>query len=164
MPGLPGAAWSSSTSGLCTSFQASACSRPPDPTKSTFTGASVLPSPGVSNGAIGHIVSMVEPGLDRHEWESQWASLEDDFGDDPADSLRHVHELMTRALTERGILANEQVTVEGADPELVAPWAAGGELVQKLDAGLDVEEADIREALESYRELFRTLLAERSSP
>ena len=107
---------------------------------------------------------MVEPGLDRHEWESEWASLEDDFGDDPADALRQVHELMTRALMERKILDDEQVTVEGADPELVAPWQAGRELVRTLDAGTDVEEQDIGEALESYRGLFSTLLAERSAP
>ena len=37
MPGLPGAAWSSSRSGAWLSFQASACSRPPEPTRSTFT-------------------------------------------------------------------------------------------------------------------------------
>jgi hypothetical protein len=107
---------------------------------------------------------MVEPGLDRHEWESQWASLEEDFDADPADALRQVHELMTRALMERGILDDELVTVEGADPELVAPWAAARDLIVRLDAELDVEEQDIREALESYRELFNTLLEERAAP
>ena len=38
MPGFPGAAWSSESSGDWTSFQASACSRPPDPTRRTRTG------------------------------------------------------------------------------------------------------------------------------
>ena len=107
---------------------------------------------------------MVEPGLDRHEWESQWASLEEDFDADPANSLRQVHELMTRMLIERGVLDDELVTVEGVDRELVAPWEAARDLVRRLDAGLDVEEQDAREALESYRELFNTLLAERSAP
>ena len=37
IPGLPGAACSSVSRGLCASFQASACSRPPDPTTRTFT-------------------------------------------------------------------------------------------------------------------------------
>ena len=37
MPGFPGAACSSSSRGLCASLHASACSRPPDPTRSTFT-------------------------------------------------------------------------------------------------------------------------------
>lgn len=107
---------------------------------------------------------MVEPGLDRHEWESQWASLEEDFDADPADALRQVHELMTRALMKRSILDDELVTVEGAEPELVGPWAAARDLIVRLDAELDVEEQDIREALESYRELFNTLLKERAAP
>jgi hypothetical protein len=107
---------------------------------------------------------MVEPGLDRHDWESQWASLEEDFDADPADALRQVHELMTRALMERSILDDELVTVEGADPELVRPWAAARDLIVRLDDDLDVEEQDIREATESYRELFNTLLAERAAP
>ena len=37
MPGFPGAAWSSVSDGLCASCQASACSRAPEPTRSTFT-------------------------------------------------------------------------------------------------------------------------------
>jgi hypothetical protein len=106
---------------------------------------------------------MQEPGLDRHEWESQWASLEEDFDADPADSLRAVHELMTRVLTERGVL-DQDVVHEGADPDLVRPWEAARDLVKRLDDGLDVEDADIREALDSYRELFDTLLAERPAP
>src|SRR5215472_10644442 len=43
MPGLPGAAMRRVRSGLWASFQASACSRPPPPTRRTFTG----PPPGV---------------------------------------------------------------------------------------------------------------------
>src|SRR5690242_2286118 len=35
MPGFPGAAWSSLSRGDWASFHASACSRPPDPTRST---------------------------------------------------------------------------------------------------------------------------------
>ena len=107
---------------------------------------------------------MVEPGLDRHEWESQWAALEEDFETDPGEALRGVHELITRMLAEREILDENLVATEGSDRELIAPWEAGRDLVRNLDGGLDVEQQDIREALESYRELFDTLLAERSAP
>jgi hypothetical protein len=107
---------------------------------------------------------MQEPGLDRHEWESEWASLEEDFTDDPVGSLRLVHELMGRMLKERGVLDDSLVGNEGADPELLRPYEAGAELVRKLDDELDVDEADIREALENYRELFETLVSERAPP
>ena len=36
--------------------------------------------------------------------------------------------------------------------------------MRSLDAELDVEEADIREALENYRDLFQTLVSERAPP
>jgi hypothetical protein len=102
-----------------------------------------------------------EPGLDRHEWESEWASFEEDFDSDPFNSLRYVHELIGRMLKEREILDDTFVATEGADPELLSPYEAGAELVRKIDAEVDVEDADVREALENYRELFQTLVTER---
>jgi len=107
---------------------------------------------------------MQEPGLDRHEWESEWASLEQDFTDEPAGSLRFVHELIGRMLMERGVLDDSLVANEGADPDLLRPYEAGAELVQKLDDEADVDEADIRDALENFRELFQTLVSERRRP
>ena len=107
---------------------------------------------------------MQEPGLDRHEWESEWASLEEDFDSDPFNSLRSVNALITRMLKERSIVDENLVVREGADPDLVRSWEASAELVRRLDAELDVEEADVREALENYRELFQTLVSERAPP
>jgi hypothetical protein len=107
---------------------------------------------------------MQEPGLDRHEWEGEWASLEEDFTDDPAGSLRFVHELIGRMLKERGVLDDSLVANEGADPELLRPYEAGAELVRQLDDALEVDDADIREALENYRDLFQTLVSERAPP
>lgn len=107
---------------------------------------------------------MLEPGLDRHEWESEWASLEEDLADAPREGLPYLHELMSRMLRERGILDQSFVAREGADPELLRPWETAGELVRKLDSGEDVEVEDVTEAIENYRELFETVLAERTPP
>jgi hypothetical protein len=106
-----------------------------------------------------------EPGLDLHEWESEWASLEEDMADSPEQALPYVHELITRILKERGILDESLVATEGADPELIRPWEAGAELVGKLDdSGEDVEREDVVEAIENYRLLFETLVTERAPP
>jgi hypothetical protein len=75
-----------------------------------------------------------------------------------------MHELITRMLRERKVLDRSLVGREGADPDLIRPWEAGGELVRKLDAAEDVEDDDVREAIENYCELFETLLAERRPP
>ena len=50
MPGLPGAACSSVSDGDEPSFQASACSRPPDPTRSTRTRRVYEPRRHVDRG------------------------------------------------------------------------------------------------------------------
>jgi hypothetical protein len=106
-----------------------------------------------------------EPGLDAHEWESEWASLEEDIADSPETALPYVHELVTRMLRERRILDADLVATEGADPDYIRTWQAGAELVAAIgDPGVDVEQDDIVEQIENYRELFEALLAERTPP
>ena len=108
---------------------------------------------------------MSEPGLDIHEWESEWASLEDDIGDSPETALPYAHELLTRMLKERRILDENFVVTEGTDPEWVKTWQAGDELVRLLDdPGAEVAREDIVEQIENHRELFETLLVDRASP
>ena len=41
---------------------------------------------------------MFEPGLDRHEWESEWQTLEDDLRTDPAQALPELDRLVARML------------------------------------------------------------------
>lgn len=99
------------------------------------------------------------------KWASEWASLEDNIVDSPETGLAYVHELMTRMLKERRILDDSLVVLEGADPEWVKTWQAGGELARKLDEPTaEVERDDVLEQIENYRELFETLLAERAPP
>jgi hypothetical protein len=106
-----------------------------------------------------------EPGLDVHEWESEWASLEDDIADSPETALPIVHELITRMLRERDILDENLVVAEGADPEWFRTWEAGKELVVLVDgADGDVDRQDLLDQLEEYRSLFEALIEERPAP
>lgn len=106
-----------------------------------------------------------EPGLDVHQWESEWASLEDDLADSPETALSLVHELITRMLKERRILDDNLVVAEGADPEWFRTWEAGKELVALLeDPEADVDSQDVVDQIEEYRGLFEALVAERASP
>jgi hypothetical protein len=106
-----------------------------------------------------------EPGLDVHEWESEWASLEEDIADSPETALPYVHELITRVLKERRVLDDALVVSEGAEPDWARTWEAGRDLVARLDdPGLDVERQDVLDQVDEYRALFETLRAERASP
>ena len=106
-----------------------------------------------------------EPGLDVHEWESEWASLEDEIADSPEGALPAIHHLITRMLSQRRILDDDLVANEGADPDWIQTWQAGAELVTKLDhPGIDVEQQDVVDQIEEYRGLFEALLEQRPAP
>jgi hypothetical protein len=48
-----------------------------------------------------------EPGLDRHEWESEMAQLEEDLRTSPVDALLQLVDLVGRMLAERGYDPND---------------------------------------------------------
>jgi hypothetical protein len=55
---------------------------------------------------------MLEPGLDRHEWESRWQSLEEELEDSPRDVLPELDELVEQMLNERGYAIDDPVARE----------------------------------------------------
>lgn len=100
-----------------------------------------------------------------HEWESEWASVEDDVADSPEAGLAVIHELITRMLQERSILDENLVVVEGVAPDWIRTWEAGRELVALVDdPGVDVDQQDIVDQLDQYRDLFEALVEQRPTP
>ena len=108
---------------------------------------------------------MIEPGLDRHEWESEWQALEEQLADSPAQALTDVDDLLERMLTERGYAIDDPVTREGDDREIVAEFQAAREITRLVEAGNDdVSPGDIAAAVNGYRAIFDYLISERSAP
>ena len=112
----------------------------------------------------GDTAVVVEPGLDRHDWESEWQQLEPLVRDSPAEALPELHDLIVRMLREREILDDDLVATEGADPELLAEYVAGKEVVDRLERGEDVDPGDIASVVGGYRSLYEFLTSERSAP
>ena len=108
---------------------------------------------------------MIEPGLDRHEWESEWQALEEQLADSPAQALTDVDDLVERMLTERGYALDDPVAREGDDREVVAEFRAAREITRLVEAGNDdVSPGDVASAVNGYRAIFDYLIAERSAP
>ena len=108
---------------------------------------------------------MIEPGLDRHEWESEWHALEEQLGDAPAETLGDVDDLIERMLVERGYSLTDPVAREGDDREIVSEFLAAREITRLVeDASNDVSPGDVAAAVNGYRALFDYLIAERSAP
>jgi hypothetical protein len=108
---------------------------------------------------------MLEPGLDRHEWESRWASLEEDLEDSPRDVLPELDELVHQMLDERGYAIEDPVAREGDGRDVVADFFAAREITRLLASDPDaVSPGDVALAVNNYREVYESLLEERAAP
>ena len=108
---------------------------------------------------------MVEPGVDRHEWESEWQALEEQLADSPADTLPELDELVGRMLAARGFTIDDPAAAEGEEREVVAEFLAARETTTRVEAGADdVSPGDVAAAVNGYRSVYDHVIAERGAP
>jgi len=108
---------------------------------------------------------MVEPGLDRHQWESEWQALEEQLSDAPAEALPELGELVARMLEERGFAVDDPLVREGEEREVIAEFLAARETTRLLESGSgDVSPGDIAAAINGYRAVYDYLIAEHGAP
>ncbi len=107
---------------------------------------------------------MVEPGLDRHEWETEWQGLEPLVVDSPAEALPELDDLIARMLTERGYPLTEAEARESAEPEIVTEFLEARRITTEVERGEAVDPGDIGAAVTGYRNLYEFLLGERRAP
>jgi hypothetical protein len=107
----------------------------------------------------------LEPGLDLHEWQTRWAELQELAADEPAETLPELVRFV------RGMLENDRrfdlsnpVVQEGEDPDVVRSFLAAEDIALRIDAGADVEQADVEAALDDLRAIYEYLVAERAAP
>jgi len=99
----------------------------------------------------------LEPGLDRHEWATEFAQIEEGMHDDPFDALPVLSELVERMLLERGY-------------ELQPEFAEGGIVHEFADAkaisaqGEQADPGDVALALEKLVGIYEFLDEERRAP
>jgi len=101
---------------------------------------------------------MLEPGIDRHEWEGEWEVLEASLEDDPAATLPDCDDLVARMLVARGYDLDDPVVREGEEREVVAEFVAAREVANAVGRAEDVDPGDVADAVNAYRELYEFLL------
>jgi hypothetical protein len=107
---------------------------------------------------------MYEPGLDRHDWQSEWEALEDDLRTEPAQALPELDGLVARMLEESGYDLTDPVVREGDEREVVAEYLAAHELTLAAERDSDeVSPGDVAAAINGYRAVFDHLVATRAS-
>jgi hypothetical protein len=107
---------------------------------------------------------MVEPWLDRHEWESEMQALEDQLGENPAEALPELDRLLERMLDETGYELTDPVVREGDEREVVSEFLAAREITQlsEKDEG-DIGPGDVAAAINGYRAVFDYIVSSRST-
>jgi hypothetical protein len=107
---------------------------------------------------------MYEPGLDRHDWESEMQGLEDQLGENPAEALPELDRLIERMLDESGYDVADPVVREGEEREVVAEFLAAREITQLYERDSDaVGPGDVAAAINGYRAIFEYLVTNRVS-
>jgi hypothetical protein len=101
---------------------------------------------------------MQEPGLDKHEWETEWQGLEPLIADSPAEALPEVDELVARMMEARGFPLAESEAQHTAEPETIREFAEARRITRLVEAGEQVDPGDIGLAVGAYRNLYAYLL------
>ena len=105
---------------------------------------------------------MYDPGLDRHEWEGEWQTLEDDLRTDPAQALPELDGLVARMLEESGYDLTDPVVGEGAEREVVAEYLAAHEILEVAERESSVPSpGDVAAAVNGLRAVFEHLVTTR---
>ena len=101
---------------------------------------------------------MQEPGVDKHEWESQWQGLEPLIADSPSEALPEVDELIASMMEARGFALTERPGEDLTEPETVREFEEARRITRLLDEGETVDPGDIGLAVQAYRNLYEYLL------
>jgi len=107
---------------------------------------------------------MYEPGLDRHEWESEMQALEDQLSENPAEALPELDALLGRMLEETGYNLDDPIVREGDEREVVAEFLAAREITSLSEREAEgVGPGDVAAAINGYRAVFDHLVSSRSA-
>jgi hypothetical protein len=103
---------------------------------------------------------MSEPGLDLHEWESMWASVEEGEGADPDDALSQYADIVQRMLASRGYNVTDPVERTGDESEIVVTYLSAREVADHAQLG-QASRDEVRAAIDDLRSVFETIVQER---
>jgi len=107
--------------------------------------------------------TMTDPGLDLHEWESQWAQLQEDAADSPEEALPEIVRLIESMLTDRGFDLENPVIVEDESRDVVADFLAARDISRAAET-TKLDQEDIQTALDDLAEIHDFLVDERGAP
>jgi hypothetical protein len=105
-----------------------------------------------------HAVFVQEPGLDEHEWITEWEEIEPLLHESPTEALSEADNLVARMMEARGIPLEEREGEELTEPETIRDFAEARRITRLVDSGESYDPGDVALAVEAYRNLYTYLL------
>jgi hypothetical protein len=99
-----------------------------------------------------------EPGLDEHEWITEWEEIEPLLHESPTEALSEADNLVARMMEARGMPLEEREGEELTEPETVRDFAEARRITRLVDSGESYDPGDVALAVEAYRNLYTYLL------
>jgi hypothetical protein len=101
-----------------------------------------------------------DPGIDRHDFASEWESVWPDVATDPREALPELEDILRRMLERHGyVLDSNDPAAQGDEVEILAPYAAIRDMASAIRDGDDVDAGDLAQAIEDAGEIYETLIA-----
>jgi hypothetical protein len=102
---------------------------------------------------------LVDPGIDRHDFATEWESLWEEAHDDPRETLPALEDLVRRLMLRHGYaVAEDDPLAGGEEREILATYWAAREIAEALRAGREVEAGDAAQAINDLREIYESLI------
>jgi hypothetical protein len=100
-----------------------------------------------------------DPGIDRHDFASEWESLWPDTETDPRESVPELEDILRRMLVRHGyVLDDDDPAAQGDEVEILAPYASVREVADAIRDGEDVDPGDIGQAILDALEVYEALI------
>jgi hypothetical protein len=100
---------------------------------------------------------MVEPGLDRHEWETEWQALELLVVDSPQEALPELDGLIERMMVAHGYSLEPDEVEEAAEHDIVAEFLEARRITRLAESGEAVDPG-VGAAIAGYRNVYEHLM------
>jgi hypothetical protein len=101
---------------------------------------------------------MQEPGLDEHEWITEWEDIDTLLTESPTEALSEADDLIARMMEARGLPVAEREGEELIEPEITRSFAEARRVTRQIDSGESYDPGDVALAVETYRELYTFLI------
>jgi hypothetical protein len=102
---------------------------------------------------------MLEPGLNRHVWETQWEDLQPLLEESPREALPDAVALVGRMLEEAGLDPDDETHLAEDAGELVLEFRRVRETARALESAADVDPGDVGNAVLGLQRVYEELLS-----